>query len=193
MRSSLLREHGQIGKSVKPSMAARPARLRTSSLRCARRRANALRCSKTLPAFLVRTSSLRCTRRRANALRCSKTLPAFLVRTSSLRCARSRANASRCSKTLPAFLSGQRDAFLFCPCSLRVEFIHCGKIHPDFDRAVACQSLLNTNQRTTSQGCKSSPWVISSCRICSILLAISRSPITTRVAPRSMMYSTSSS
>ncbi len=167
MRSSLLREHGQIGKSLKPSRAARPARLRTSSLRCARSRANALRCSKTLPTFLVRTSSLRC--------------------------ARSRANASRCSKTLPAFLSGRRDAFLFCPGSLRVEFIRCGKIHPDFDRSVGCLVLLNTNQRTTSQGCKSSPWVISSCSICSILLAISRSPITTRVAPRSMMYSTSSS
>ncbi|WP_414693976.1 type III-B CRISPR module-associated Cmr3 family protein [Pantoea agglomerans] len=87
MRSSLLREHGQTGKSLKPSPA------------------NALRCSKTLPAFLVRTSSLRCAHSWANALRCSKTLPAFLVRTSSLRCARSRANASRCSKTLPAFLS----------------------------------------------------------------------------------------
>ena len=34
------------------SMTARPARLRTSSLRCARKRANAVRCSKTLPAFL---------------------------------------------------------------------------------------------------------------------------------------------
>ncbi|TCZ27154.1 hypothetical protein EYB39_11725 [Pantoea agglomerans] len=62
-------------------------------------------------------------------------------------------------------MSGRRDAFLFCPCSLRVEFIRCGKIHPDFDRSVGCQVLLNTNQRTTSQGCKSSPWVISSCRI----------------------------
>ena len=50
--SSLRREYGQIGKALMPSMAARPARLRTSSLRCARKRANALRCSKTLPAFL---------------------------------------------------------------------------------------------------------------------------------------------
>ena len=33
-------------------MLARPARIRTSSLRCARKRANALRCSKTFPTFL---------------------------------------------------------------------------------------------------------------------------------------------
>jgi len=30
----LLRKHGQIGKSLKPSLGALPARLRTSSLRC---------------------------------------------------------------------------------------------------------------------------------------------------------------
>ena len=42
---------GPLAKSM-ASMLARPARLRTSSLRCARKRANALRCSKTLPAFL---------------------------------------------------------------------------------------------------------------------------------------------
>ena len=33
VRLRLLREHGQIGKALKPSMDARPTRLRTSSLR----------------------------------------------------------------------------------------------------------------------------------------------------------------
>ncbi|TXL76106.1 hypothetical protein D9O29_18505 [Pantoea vagans] len=40
-----------------------------------------------------------------------------------------RANALRCSKTLPAFLSLTRDAFLFCPYSLRVELMRCCQSH----------------------------------------------------------------